>query len=209
MLEPIVKFLSNVPWEWVLAVALLLTFAENLFPPTPSDTILIFSGTLVGLQVVGFIPLVVAASIGSTIGFVVMYRFGVAFGDRLVKSPRFKFINEETIKKPEQWLKNYGYLIIVANRFLTGTRAVVSFVAGMYKMRLGVTIFLSAVSALIWNSFLIYIGLILGANWRVAEHYMKLYGSILIPALIVLIIAIIFIKYYFKKKKLKRSTSDN
>ncbi len=209
MLEPIVHFLSNVPWQWVLAAALLLTLTENLFPPVPSDTVLIFMGTLVGINVVEFFPLVISATIGSTVGFTVMYRFGSALGERIVKSPRFKFINEKTIKKPGRLLKKYGYLIIVGNRFLTGTRAVVSFLAGMYKMNLGETVLLSAVSAFLWNSFLIYTGLLLGSNWRVAEHYFKLYGTLLFPVLLVIITGIIFLRLYQKRRRKRRISVED
>ncbi len=207
MLEPIVSFLSTVPWFWVLIVALLITALENVFPPAPCDTVLVFTGTLVGLHVVGFIPLVLVATIGSTIGFAIMFRLGGTLGIKLVKSPKFTFISEESMKKPERWLKKYGYFIIVVNRFLSGTRAIISFMAGMYKMRFDLTILLSAVSALLWNTILIYSGLLLGENWRQAEYYMTLYGRIIIPTLGGIILIIILLRCYLKKRKAKVTVS--
>ncbi|OGU18074.1 MAG: hypothetical protein A2X61_03055 [Ignavibacteria bacterium GWB2_35_12] len=207
MLEAIVSFLSTVPWYWVLIVALLITALENIFPPAPCDTVLVFTGTLVGLNVVGSIPLVLVATLGSTIGFAIMFRLGSTLGVKIVKSPKFTFISEESMKKPEQWLRKYGYFLIVANRFLSGTRAIISFVAGMYKMRLDWTIILSAVSALIWNSILIYSGYLLGENWRRAEYYMTLYGRIIIPTIGGIILIIILIRCYLKRRKAKETVS--
>ncbi|TAL67924.1 MAG: DedA family protein [Bacteroidetes bacterium] len=207
MLEPIVTFLSSVPWYWVLLVALFITALENIFPPAPCDTVLVFTGTLVGLNAVGFIPLVLIATLGSTIGFAIMFKLGEILGVRLVKSPKFTFINEESMKKPELWLKKWGYYVIVANRFLSGTRAIISFLAGMYKMRFDWTILLSAVSALFWNAILIYSGYLLGENWRQAEYYMTLYGRIILPAIAAVIITIIWIRCYLKRKRAKTTMS--
>lgn len=207
MLEPIISFLASVPWYWVLIVALFITALENIFPPAPCDTVLVFTGTLVGLNVVGFLPLMIVATVGSTIGFAIMFKLGEILGIRLVRSKKFTFINEESMKKPERWLKKWGYYVIVANRFLSGTRAIISFLAGMYKMRLDWTIFLSAVSALLWNSILIYSGYLLGENWRQAEYYMTLYGRIIVPALGAVIIAVIWIRCYLKRKKAKLTLS--
>lgn len=207
MLEAIISFLSTVPWYWVLIVALLITALENIFPPAPCDTVLVFTGTLVGLNVVGFIPLVIVSTLGSAIGFAIMFRLGGKLGIKLVKSPKFTFINEDTMKKPERWLKKYGYFLIVVNRFLSGTRAIISFMAGMYKMRYDWTITLSAVSALIWNTILIYSGWLLGENWRKAEYYMTLYGRIIIPTIGGIILIIILIRCYLKRRKAKRTVS--
>jgi len=191
----------------VLIVALLITALENIFPPAPCDTVLLFTGTLVGLNVVGFIPLVLVATLGSTIGFAIMFKFGEILGVKIVKSPKFSFISEETIKKPERWLKKHGYFLIVVNRFLSGTRAIISFMAGIYKMRFDLTILLSAVSALFWNSILIYSGILLGENWRHAEYYMTFYGRIIIPSLGGIILIIILMRYYVKRRKAKKTVS--
>ena len=68
--------------------------------------------------------------------------------------------------------------MIVANRFLAGTRAFVSFFAGMSKMSLPVTTLLSALSAAVWNSILLYLGMVFANNWRVGAEYLALYSKV-------------------------------
>ncbi len=201
MLDYAVHILSTVPWYWVLAGAFLITTLENLFPPSPSDTVLVFIGTLVGIGTVNFIPLLLTASLGSIFGFAIMFYLGKYFGERIVQSKRFSFINEKNMKKPREWLNKYGYYIIMANRFLSGTRGLISFVAGFAEMRPSFTILFAGISAIIWNVILIYVGVLLGSNWRLADLYLKKYGQIIFPIIIVVIVLIIVFFYFRNKRK--------
>lgn len=193
MLESIINFLSGMPWGWVLFFAFLIPLIENLFPPAPCDSLLVFIGTLVGINVVGFVPVLLAATLGSTLGFLIMFYFGRYFGEKAVNSRKIKFITPEALKKPRAWLNKYGYSLIIANRFLTGTRAVISFLAGLSNLKVSITTILSAMSALIWNALLIYAGVLLGNNWRVADHYLNLYGRIITPIIIIIVIVLVFL----------------
>lgn len=202
MLDYIVNILSTVPWYWVLVSAFAITTLENLFPPSPSDTVLVFIGTLIGIGVVSFVPLLLTASLGSIFGFAIMFYLGKYFGDRIVQSKRFSFINEKKMEKPSRWLNKYGYYIIIINRFLSGTRGIISFVAGFAEMRPSLSILYAGISAIVWNAILIYTGVLLGSNWRIANIYLKKYGQIILPIVIGIIILII-IYFYYKNKRNK------
>jgi membrane protein DedA with SNARE-associated domain len=160
-------------------------------------------GTLVGMKVVGFTELWISTTIGSVIGFGIMVWLGRKVGRRMVASPRVKFLSEEKLEKPNIWLSKYGYWIVLANRFLSGTRGVVGFLAGMSKLKFSYTMLFSTLSSMIWNAVLIYLGKMLGNNWKLAVYYEKLYGNILLIILVVIISIFIFWKYN-KKKKLSK-----
>ncbi|MEN3027519.1 MAG: DedA family protein, partial [Chlorobiota bacterium] len=68
-MEQWVAYLQELPPSGVLLFALAVTFLENVFPPSPSDVLLLFCGVLVGLGVVDFAALVLAATVGSVAGF--------------------------------------------------------------------------------------------------------------------------------------------
>lgn len=200
MVESIINFLSQVPWWAVILIAFLVTFTENIFPPAPCDSLLIFTGTLVGIGVVNYWQLLFAATIGSTAGFIVMFLLGAKFDTYIMHSPRFKFISRDSLKKIEGWFERYGYWLIVANRFLSGTRAVISFFAGMSRLNFNKTIVLSAVSAALWNSILLWLGMKTGSNWQLVDKYIGIYGKVVFPLAIA--IALFFlIRFIWKKKK--------
>ena len=207
MLETFIHLLSEVPWYWVLAIAFFIAFLENIFPPAPSDTILVFTGTLIGLGNVGFIPLIIFSTAGSVAGFALMFWLGDKFGKAIIDSNKFKFINQKTLLKPEEWFRRHGYFLIVANRFLSGTRAVISFFAGITHLPYKKTFLLSGVSALLWNAILLILGYYFGRNWELADYYMSLYGNILAP-FVVVIILVIAVKWYLTLRKEKKSTAQ-
>jgi len=174
----------------VFAVALV----ENLFPPSPSDIVVVFAGSLVGLGIVGFAAVLVSATAGGTVGFAAMYMIGRWFGRSILDRGKMRFLPKEGIEKVERWFVRYGYWLIVANRFLAGTRAVVSFFAGMSGLDLGRTTLLSLVSSLAWNAVLVSAGYALGRNWSRIGFYLTTYSQI-VTGLIVLVALIILIRY--------------
>lgn len=202
MLEHIVNFLSlsSLPIWGILAVTFFIPFLENIFPPSPSDTILLFLGALAGMRDINFFLMLLISTIGSGVGFGIMYWLGYAFGIKIIDSGRFSFINRESLDKVMNWYKKWSYTIIVLNRFLSGTRAVVSFFAGATEINPWITIILGTISSLLWNAILLLVGFSLGENWTLADKYLDLYGNIIFP-LILLIIVVLFIIWYIRRKK--------
>lgn len=177
-MEEIVARLSTIDMGWVYLAVLLIAYIENIFPPFPSDVIVVFAGSLVAMGEGSGVLTVAAATLGSTFGFVTMYKIGDAFGDRILEKGKIRFISMDLIHRVEQWFRRYGYWVIIANRFLAGTRAVVSFGAGMSEMRLVPTTALSAVSALAWNTILVVAGIALGSRWRDISSILATYSTV-------------------------------
>lgn len=200
-LQSAINFLSHLEWYWVLGFALFITMLENIFPPSPSDSVLVFMGSLVGIGTIGFLPLLVFATIGSVLGFIIMFLLGSKFGERIVDSNKLAFINQKSMQKPEEWFRKYGYYLIIANRFLSGTRAVISFFAGLSDLDLKKTVILSTGSALVWNSILIYLGYVFGNNYEEILNYLGLYGKIIFPIIGLVIVIFLIKKFWWDKRK--------
>jgi membrane protein DedA with SNARE-associated domain len=192
--------LLQVPYAWVLVIAFVATFIENIVPPSPSDAVVLFIGTMIVFKDIGFTELLIICTLGSTIGFVTMYIIGKNTGDAIIDGKRFKFINRDSLEKPTEWFQKYGYGIIIANRFLAGTRAVISFFAGVTRLNLKKTTALSAISAAIWNAILLYLGIKFADNIDTIKEYIALYGKIVFPIALVLLGALIIRSYFGKKK---------
>jgi len=185
----------------IVVYGLVLGFAlvENLFPPSPSDLMIIAAGSLVGIGKVNFIATLLFATAGSTIGFVIMYKIGDWFGDNILERGKLKFIPLEAVHKVEKWFAKYGYAIIVVNRFLTGTRAVVSFFAGMSELKLSTTVLLCAVSALAWNAVLVTIGFYLGQNWDRITLLLNTYSQ-LVTAVAIIIVILLVVRFVLSRR---------
>lgn len=193
------QYLNSIDPLVVYALVFGFALVENLFPPSPSDMMIIAAGSLIGIGKLDFLVTVFSATAGSVGGFILMYKIGDWFGDHILEQGKLKFIPIEAVHKVERWFAKYGYLVIVVNRFLTGTRAVVSFFAGMSELRLSTTVLLCGVSALVWNTILVAIGYYLGQNWDRISLLLSTYSQ-LATAIAVIVVVLIVVRYVLNRK---------
>lgn len=185
---------------YIYGAVFFIAYIENIFPPFPSDVIVVFCGSLVAIGQGNVFTTLFLSTLGSTLGFMSMYWIGDKFGDNILEKQKIPFIPLETVNKVEKWFQQYGYWVIIVNRFMAGTRAVVSFFAGMSEMNLYRTTLLSAISALAWYSILVYAGYILGDKWREIGNYLTTYSTVVTIVIAGLIVLWLLFKFLRKKK---------
>jgi membrane protein DedA with SNARE-associated domain len=207
-MEQAIAWLQTLSPVGVLGLMFFIAYIENIFPPSPSDVLLVFAGTLVGIGVVGFAPALTLATLGSTLGFMTAYVLGRYFEQHFVSGRYHRYLPVNAIHQVERLFKRFGYGVIVANRFLAGTRAIVSFFAGMSKMNLPATTLLSAVSAAVWNSILLYLGVIFANNWRVAAEYLETYTKV-VTVVVGAAVAIILWRFFRKRRDAANAEAVN
>lgn len=195
-MEQFIQSLSDLDPLWVYAVIFFIAFVENIFPPFPSDVVVVFGGSLVAIGKGSFVLALLSAATGSTLGFLTMFLIGRWFGRKIIEQGRLPFISLEALHKAEQWFARYGYRLVIANRFLAGTRAVVSFFAGISDLHFGKTLTLCLISALVWNSILVYAGSVLGNNWEIVGFYLSTYSQI-VTGIIVVVAAFFILRYFY------------
>ena len=199
-MEEIVQQLATWNPLWIYAAIAVFCFVENLVPPAPSDMLVVACGSFIGFGSVGFLPALVVAAVGSTAGFAVMYLIGRWFGTRIIEAGKLKFIPVARVHTVEGWFQKYGYAVIVANRFLSGTRAVVSFFAGMSELKLTTTTALCAVSALLWNAVLIGVGYYLGHNWDRINLLLHTYSQA-VTAIAIIVVILLVARYVLGRRR--------
>jgi membrane protein DedA with SNARE-associated domain len=129
-----------------------------------------------------------------------MYMIGKWFGRHILEQRKLRFIPLDAVRKVEEWFRKYGYWVVVGNRFLTGTRAVVSFFVGMSELNPAKTVALSFLSALVWNTLLVSAGYGLGNNWERIGFYISAYSQVVTGIVIVAVIALA-IRAFMKPKR--------
>jgi len=201
MLENIISYISTLDKSLIYLIVFFFGFIENLFPPSPSDIVIVLGATLIANSTLSFLPILLLASIGSGIGFIVMYFIGKYLGENLIRNGKLKFIKPQSLEKADLWFHKYGYNIILINRFLPGTRAVVSFFAGFHRLKKLRTFIYAFVSSFVWNTLLIMLGIFLGNNIELIDKYLTTYSDIAL--ILTLIVVLYFVVRYFVKKKRK------
>lgn len=206
MLENILIYLNTLDIAWIYIILFVFAFIENPFPPSPSDVVVVLGATLISHSPAGFIPVLIITSLGSSLGFLLMYYIGFYFSEKLIRSHKFKFISDDAVQKADVWFRKYGYKLILANRFLPGTRSIISFFSGVSELQVKKTFILATISAFAWNILLITLGMLVGKNVEIIDQYLSTYSNIILTATAVILLAWL-IKLLYQKIIKKRQLS--
>lgn len=198
--------------EWVLtlsplsvyAIFAFISYLENVVPPIPGDLLVVFGGYLAAEQIVSFNGMLLVTTIASVVGFMNMYGIGYYFGDKIEGQRKdfwlMKIVDVKYFDRGKRWMHRWGQGVILANRFLAGTRSVISVTAGLTQTKVYSTIFSATVSSFLWNLILLWLGWIVHENWRAIGHYLNLYGWFILILLTVLIGGKLLYNWYSRKE---------
>lgn len=204
MIENILSHIGNLTPFWIYVALFAFSYIENIFPPAPGDAIVLVAGSLIAHPDIDifFIPALAITSVGSFLGFMTYYYLGAQLDKKVIRAGKIKFISLEALEKAEAWFLKYGYFVILANRFLPGTRSVISFFAGVSELNLKKTAVLAAISALLWNTIILYLGVLFGNNVKVVDFYLTRYSKIVIIITVVVVLFFV-VRYLLTRKKVK------
>jgi len=183
---------------------LFLMALESMIFPLPSELVMPFAGYLVATGELNLYLAIIFSTLGSLIGSLLSYYAGKYFGNKFVLHfGRYLLLNEEHLNWTEHWFKKYGEKTIFVSRLIPVVRHLISIPAGVGKMNMSKFIFYTAIGAAIWNTFLLYTGIILQKNWERLHVYFRPLDYLAIGLIIAF--AIWFVHQHLKRSK-KEST---
>lgn len=202
MIEIISGWIANYGYPSVFAAALL----ENLFPPIPSELVfplIGFSAQTNDLGMAGAIGMAIVGAVGSTVGAIIIYFIALKIGLPTITriGKRYHLLSESDLKKTETWFVRHGELAVFLGRMAPGIRELISIPAGIAEMNIVRFTFFTFIGSCIWSIFLTLVGFFIGDAWiRFYDNYSQVFDIVGIT-LILVIIAIVAIKYYKGKQK--------
>lgn len=179
---------------------------ENVFPPIPSEVILTFGGFFSEHSSLQFPWLVIFATLGSTIGAVVLYYIG-----RIIPMHRLDhFLDRKWVRrlgfKPDdvhktlKWFDKYESFAVLIGRCIPIIRSLISIPAGITRMPMLKFIIFTAIGSGIWNFLLLYLGKIAGASWENIVSIFDQYSAVVIILMAAALIAYVIFKISRRKK---------
>ena len=199
------EFILTIMEQFGYIGVFLLIAIENIFPPIPSEVILLLGGFMTTYTKLNIVIMIIAATLGSILGAIVLYYIGKIFNkDRLKKIISGKIgkilrLKNSDIDKADKWFDTKGNKTVFFCRFIPIVRSLISIPAGMSEMPMGKFLVYTTFGSLIWNTVLVVIGSIVGENWTSILTIFDTYSSI-----VVVVIAIIFVicVYLFYRNRL-------
>ena len=189
-----------------LGIAFLIAL-ENIFPPIPSEVILTFGGFLASYTKLTIWGVVLAATIGSIVGAIILYAIGYVLNVKRLKKlvnsrfGRLLHLCEEDIDKANEWFANKGIKTVFFCRFVPVIRSLISIPAGLTKMKLKPFIIFTFLGSLIWNTILVILGYFVGDNWESVVDFVSKYTFIAVIIMIILLITGIILLVVKRKNK--------
>ena len=149
----------------------LIMFLENLFPPIPSEVVLPFAGSLVADGRLNLVWVLVASTVGATLGTGMFYYLGFRLGEArtrrlLQRYGRFALLDESDLDRSLELFRRFERGVIFFGRFMPAVRTLISLPAGVARMRLSVFLIFTALGTLAWNVLLVGAGVLLGERWE-------------------------------------------
>lgn len=201
------KSFSNVEFAKLEGLSLVLIMLIIILGTFISeDLTCVGAGLLAARGLIGFWPATLACFMGIFIGNMSLYIAGRFLGRRAVNKAPFKWmLNEHDLEKSEQWFRVRGPAIIVATRFLPGSRLPTYFSAGILKANFWMFFFYFVLAALVWTPLLVGISQLLGNELL---RYFSLYQNYAIwillggIILLVMIVKVIIPAFSYKGRRL-------
>ena len=147
-----------------------------------------------------FILAVIAATIGSVVGALILYTIA-RYGGRAVvlKLGKFARIREDDLDKADEWFDKRGSWFVFFGRLVPGVRSIISIPAGLSEMPVWRFTLLTAAGSALWNSALIGAGWGLGSQYEKVADYVGPVATIVVVACGVLVLALI--TWAFKRRR--------
>lgn len=201
------NWLISIMNEYGYIGILLLIALENIFPPVPSEVILTFGGFMTMNTDLTITGVVIASTIGSVLGAVVLYGIGLLLDvenlEKIVdRWGHLLRLTREDLYKADAWFDKYGPWTVFFCRFIPLIRSLISIPAGMSNMNFVLFLILTTIGTFIWNVILINLGASVGDSWDTIVEYMDVYSNIVYVILALLFILFVFI--FIKTRKPRR-----
>lgn len=186
----------------------LLIMIENIFPPIPSEVILLFGGFMTIKSSLRVIGVIISATLGSLVGAIILYYIGKIFDkEKLIKIVSGKIgkilcLKASDIIKADEWFNKKGLKTVFFCRFIPIVRSLISIPAGMAKINMLTFLSYTFIGSLIWNTVLVLIGHYVGSKWTKILTIFDTYSTITLVILIFMFIMGVLV-FYRKKKVIK------
>lgn len=201
------KPFSNIEFQKFKGISLLIIMLIIILATLVSeDLTCIGAGLLAARGLIGFWPATAACLIGIFVGDIGLYLIGRKLGRPVIRKAPFKwFISEKDLNKSAEWFKVRGPTIIIATRFLPGSRLPTYLSAGIIGAGFWMFTLYFLLAAAVWTPMLVGISKFLGNELM---RYFSLYQDYAIwvflaaVLLLVAIIKVIIPAFSYKGRRL-------
>jgi len=169
--------------------------------PIPDETLLMFAGYLVSRHSLELQYVMLSAFFGSVAGISLSYEIGRRYGLAVLLKLHIPFFSEKKLEVVRDWYKRIGKWLLVVGYFIPGVRHLTAFTAGMSGLRYRSFGIFAYSGALIWTSTFIFLGKLVGDQWRAVADKIESNLLLISGIAIVVLIAIAILRKVYRPRQ--------
>ena len=176
---------------------------QLLFPPFPSDVVLIFQGYVTTASS-AFNPLGVFcnAVTGTMLGSYLVYRFGYVNGGRVFQFGFVKkYIDKKHRERAEHLFEKYGNFAVFISKFIPGVNAILILLAGVFRVKSRPVLFAVFASVLVHHAAILLLGRYLGDNIAYVKKVISTYNWAVVSVLAILSVFYVVYRFIIKSRR--------
>lgn len=183
-----------------------LVLAENVFPPIPSEVVLPLAGYLASRGRMDLTLVVVAATVGSVLGAMLLYEVGARTGRARLRRlvDRMPLLEGEDLDRAESWFARHGQSSVLIGRCIPVVRSLISLPAGVEEMPRWRFAVLTAIGSGLWNAVFVVSGYALGEQFDQIERYSGWLNTAVYAAIAVLLV--LGLRRALRRRRAERSS---
>lgn len=202
MIQTLIDWLVNAISVLGYPGVIVAVFLESFFAPIPSEIILPFAGFVASTGALDIYLVIVFATVAAYFGSLPFYILGV-WGEKWVNNfldryGKYFFIEKEDVEWAFSQFNKHGQKLVFIGRLIPVIRTLISFPAGVTKMKFIKFSIYTLLGSLLWNILLTYTGYLLGDNWEVIGEYVTRYEKVII------VIGVVFVFAYIVRGIVRR-----
>ena len=188
-----------------LGVAMLVA-VENVFPPIPSEVVLGLAGYTAARGDAWVVGMIIAATIGSVVGALVLYGLSAAVGPVRLRAITIRYgawigFGEADLDRAEAWFDRRSRSAVLVCRCVPLIRSLISIPAGFRRMPLGAFTLFTLLGSLVWNTILIVAGYLLAEQWDKMLDYTEPFQYLVMAVMGLLAVALVVRKVVLVRRE--------
>lgn len=157
--------------------------------PIPSEVTLPFAGFLANQGSLSLLFIIITGILGDLAGSIIGYSIGYFLEENLLvslikKYGKFILVTEHDYEKVTGLIKKYGVPFVFIGKLLPGIKSFVSVAAGITKVKFVKFVISNVLAALIYVSFVAYVGFYLGSKWNTLGAYFRKFELVIVVLII-------------------------
>ena len=189
MLADLTQWAIDVVYSFGYVGVFFLTAMGNMNLLIPTQLTLPLAGFLVGQGRFSLVPVLAASTAGSVTASLILYLLGFWSGGSMRRltnriKPLDKLVFKPGLDRASKLFERHGREAILFGRFVPGTGAPISVLAGLEHMPIWQFTVYTALGSAVWNGTFVSLGWVLGAQWPLVKQYASIVEYVLLAAII-------------------------